>query len=52
MFQIYVLLMKKILKNKKFIGEIINVGAEKEISIRDLIKNIKNNKIKIFNKSR
>ena len=31
---------EKILKNKKFIGEIINVGAEKEISIRDLIRKI------------
>ena len=31
---------EKVLKNKKFIGEIINVGAEREISISDLIKKI------------
>ncbi len=31
---------EKILKNKKLVGEIINVGAETEISVKDLIKKI------------
>ena len=31
---------EKIMKSKKFFGEVVNVGADKEISIKDLIKKI------------